>query len=485
MKGHGFTCGRRECDIRNHTPATEALPLARRAVVAHLVGALLLIVSGAARAQGVTESPAPFDSAGRIMTITPPLAARIALSPDVWPVSGDYEEARLYSSSTGGYVLAVHRRGGTIERHVIAPDAREALRAAVSRGMALAGRPVTEERPELISEPARGAFVRNQMLIAALIYGPAAATFPEDGSEQGAVYLLVTGGTFFALMAASKNVTVTRAQNHLATDGAYRGAFMARGLAFAFDVAEDDAWAASALVGGIVGSLAGFRLGRGYTDSEARAATFGSTTLGGTTAGLLGAFGAFENDQDTERVAVGAIVAAGLLGYPLGVRYPRRASYRVTAGDVMTLLPAGLVGAALAATPVANSDDRAVNALVTGGYLTGVLVADRWLVRRYDFTESEARLTQLGTLAGGLIGLGVSVMSDAGETAALGIVAVGGFAGMALTVAIADPQPAGTPTGMRFEPKGRRDARVELDPMSVAHALARTPGQHSLLRVRF
>ena len=452
-----------------------------------LAVALLLIGCGAANAQVVTESPTPFDSAGRIMTITPPLAARIALSPDVWPVTGDYEEARLYESSAGGYVLAVHRRGGTIERHVITPDAREALRFAVSRGMAVAGRPVSEERPELISEPARGAFVRNQMLIAALIYGPAAATLPEEPSQRTAAYLLVTGGTFFAIMAASKNLAVTRAQNHLATDGAYRGAFMARGLAFAtaLDEDDDDAWAASALVGGIVGSIAGFRLGRGYTDSEARAATFGSTTIGGTTAGLLGAFGAFEGDEDTERVAVGAIVAMGLLGYPLGVRYPRNASYRVTAGDVMTLLPAGLVGAALAASPVANSDDRVINAVVTAGYLTGVLVGDRLLVRPHDFTESEARLAQLGTLAGGLIGLSLVALAGIDETAAFALVGVGGLAGMALTVGITDPQPGGARTGMRVEPTGRREARVELEPMSIAHALARMPGRHSLLRIRF
>lgn len=452
-----------------------------------LVVALLLVFCKVTHAQVVTESPAPFDSAGRIMTITPPLAARIALSPDVWPVIGDYEEARLYSSSNGGYVLAVHRRSGTIERHSIAPDAREALRVAVSRGMAVAGRPVSEERPEMISEPARGAFVRNQMLIAALIYGPAAATFPEDGSQRTAAYLLVTGGTFFTLMAASKNIGVTRAQNHLATDGAYRGAFIARGLAFAFEVDDDDedAWAASALLGGIVGSLAGFRLGRGYTDSEARAATLGSTTLGGTMAGLLGAFGAFEGNDGSERAAVGAIVATGLLGYPLGVRYPRRAAYSVTAGDVMTLLPAGLVGGALAATAATNSDDRVISAVVTAGYLAGVLVGDRLLARQYDFTEGEARLTQLGTLAGGLMGLGVAVMADADETAALTLSAVGGFAGLALTVSIADPQRGGARTGMRFAPKGRRETRVELDPMSVANTLARLPGRHSLLRARF
>lgn len=455
--------------------------------MALLVGALLLVFSGVAQAQVVIESPAPFDSAGRITTITPPLAARIALSSDVWPVTGDYEEARLYSSSAGGYVLAVHRRGGTIERHSFSTEAREALRAAVSRGMAVAGRPVTEERPELISEPARGAFVRNQTIIAALIYGPAAATFPEDDGQRAGAYLLVTGGTFFALMAGSRNLTVTRAQNHLATDGAYRGAFMARGLAFAFGVEGDDAdaWAASALLGGIAGSIAGFQLGRGYTDSEARAATLGSTTLGGTTAGILGALGAFEGGGNKDRAAVGGIVAAGLLGYPLGVRYPRRARYRVTAGDVMVLLPAGVVGAALAATPVVNSDDRAINALVTAGYLTGVLIGDRLLVRQYDFTDGEARLTQLGTLAGGLIGLAVSAMSDASGTAALTLAAVGGFAGMALTVGIIDPQLASARTGMRFEPKGRRDRRVDLEPMSVAHTLARLPGQHSLVRVRF
>ena len=460
----------------------------RKTVVAPLAGALLFLFCTAAQAQVVTESPAPFDSAGRIMTITPSLAARISLATDVWPVTGDYEEARLYSSSAGGYVLAVHRRGGAFDRYPFSSDAREALRVAVSRGMAVAGRPVTEERPELISEPARGAFVRNQMIIAGVIYGPAAATFPDDASKRTAAYLLVTGGTFFVLMAASKNIVVTRAQNHLATDGAYRGAVMARGLAFALDVDEDDAnaWAASALVGGITGSIAGFRLGRGYTDSEARAATFGSTTVGGTTAGLLAVLGAFEGSGSGDRAAVAGIVAAGLLGYPLGVLYPRRASYRVTAGDVLTLLPAGLIAGALAATPVVDNDDeRTVSGLVTAGYLTGVLLGDWLLVRQYDFTESEGRLAQLGAVAGGLIGLGVSALGEVEDNGALALVAVGGFAGMALTVAISDAQPATPRTGTRFDRKRPRNARVELEALSVAHALAKVPGRHSLVRVRF
>ena len=54
--------------------------------------------------------------------------------------------------------------------------------------MAVAGRPVSEERPEVISEPARSAFVRTEMIIAALIYGPAVATFPEDDSKSAGAY---------------------------------------------------------------------------------------------------------------------------------------------------------------------------------------------------------------------------------------------------------------------------------------------------------
>ena len=455
--------------------------------VALFAGAVLVIFCNVAAAQVVTETPAPFDSAGRMMTITPQLASRIGLTAAVWPVEGEYEEARLYASSTGGYVLAVLRRGGAIERHVMSPDAREALQAAVSRGMEVAGRPVSEERPEVISEPARGAFVRNQMFAAALLYGPAAAAFPEDDSERAGAYLLVTGVTFIGLMAASQNINVTRAQNHLATDGAFRGALIARGLAFTFGVDDDnsDAWATSALVGGIGGTLAGFRLGRGYTDSESRAATFGSTTLAGTTAGLLGAFGAFEGDDSADRAAVGGIVAAGLLGYPLGVLYPRRAAYRVTAGDAMTLLPAALIGGALAASAGINGDDdRLVSGLATVGYLTGVVVGDRVFVRHYDFTESQARIARLGAVAGGLVGLGVTSLGEMDENATLALVAVSALAGLALTVSVSDPTLANARTGMRA-PDVRQDPRIELDPMSVAYALAGTRGQHALVRVRF
>ena len=70
------------------------------------------------------------------------------------------------------------------------------------------------------------------------------------------------------------------------------------------------------------------------------------------------------------------------------------------------------------------------------------------------------------------------------ENATLALVAVSALAGLALTVSVSDPTPANARTGMRA-PDGRRESRIELDPMSVAYALARTRGQHALVRVRF
>ncbi|CAN5833257.1 hypothetical protein BH11GEM1_BH11GEM1_35770 [soil metagenome] len=73
----------------------------------------LLVLLPATRAEAqARERPVPFDSAGRIMSISPPLAARLGLSAPLWPVTGDYIDARLYGIDVagGGFVLVVQRQ---------------------------------------------------------------------------------------------------------------------------------------------------------------------------------------------------------------------------------------------------------------------------------------------------------------------------------------------------------------------------------------
>jgi hypothetical protein len=307
----------------------------------------------------VVETPEPFDIAGQVRSISPPLAARLQLVLPAWPVTGDFVEARLFGISTGGFVIVVERRTGQLARYLLTTEQRDQLRAAVTASMARFGQVVGEERPLVISEPARGAFVRNQMVLAATVYGPALAALTGDPAVGSALYLVATGATFFTLSAMSRRVPVSRAQNHLSTDGALRGALMANGLVYVVseDNASTEAVALATLAGGIGGAVAGFRIGRGLTDSEAKASTAGSTFLAATTLGALGATGLLE-DRGSARLAVGTTIAAGLVGYPVGLLYPRRARYTVTAGDVDMLGTAAALGVLAALTPVVDVDAR-------------------------------------------------------------------------------------------------------------------------------
>ena len=94
------------------------------------MGALLLVATTSARAQ-VVERPVPFDSAGRLVVITPYIAERAALRAPWWPVSGDFTEARLYTVTDSIYVLAVGRKTGVVERYTISAVDRDAIRAIV------------------------------------------------------------------------------------------------------------------------------------------------------------------------------------------------------------------------------------------------------------------------------------------------------------------------------------------------------------------
>lgn len=426
-----------------------------------VVAAVLLSLGGAVGqvpAQ-VSERPVPFDSAGQVTSITPPLAARLALAPPAWPVSGAFVEARLYDLGNTRFVLVVQRAGGVVDRYEISAEGRESLQRAVAAGLATTGTLVVRDRQDAEFESASSAFVRNQTVLGALVYGPAAAALVDGGAGAGALYFATAGATFFTSLAISRSHTVTKAQNRLATDGGWRGALIGLGTKYAIS-GEDDEGSANAaviLAGGILGSAFGFNAGRPFTNSEATAATFGSTFAVLTAAGIIASFGGFEQSEtiaeggvsieedDENRAEVAGLVVAALAGYPLGLAYARRASYGVTAGDVGPLFAGGVIGALGASALVGeDSDDQAGAAVVTAGFLFGTLVTDRALVKPYDLTEGEGRLMGLGALAGGLAAMAIPTLaeSDDGRVyAALG--ALGGAVGMMITRSLLKPERAG------------------------------------------
>jgi hypothetical protein len=434
------------------------------------------------------ETPIPFDSAGRVMAVSPVLASRLRLEGGAWPVNGAYREARLYSvQPTGGFVLVVQRSDGALARTPLTDAQRDALRTLIDAAMITSGRPMGESGSEVVSEPAGFAFARDQALLGLWLYGPLAASLPDNSAGSGAAYLLAAGTSFFAAYGASQSYPITRAQNdlaaHLAVDGAAEGAL----VAYAANSDDDRATRAVMLGGAVAGSVAGLALGRPLTDAESHAASAGITMTGLTTWGVATAFGG------GGRGAAAAVAASAIAGYGIGLQYPRRASYPVTAGDVTGVYTSALLGAGVGGTIVADMkpSPAAAAAVLTPAYVAGAWLGDRLIAKPYNLTESQGRLLQVGAGAGALIGLALPVLAQSDDAAVtVGFAAAGGIIGASVMMATLTAHHTGLGTsetgGLRLDRKPRRSDGVHFDPVpALVGVFSRAPGRYSLLNWTF
>lgn len=453
--------------------------------------ALAIIALGVVTARSPaqqTETPLAFDSAGKVRSITPALVTRFHLAPPVWPVTGDFVEARLFQISSGGRVVTVERRTGAVERYAMSDEEAFAIIQAVDAGLTRLKPTDSAPRTAVLSAPAGGTFARNQMALTWILYGPLLASIANDGKTGTALYLLATGASYFITSGMSKKMSVTRAQNHLASDGAFRGWGVAAGLLYSSsaDVGQK-AYSGFGLAGAVGGAIAGFKYGRGLTDAEAQAASAFSTFSALTALGLTVTAGV-SGDRDEGKVAIGTAVGAGLVGYLQGPNYTRKSRYNVTRGDVQLLTIGALLGTMTAVTPIVGSDvDEKVGfGVATAGMLTGLLVADRALVRPYDHSSSEASQIWLGTLAGGLMGSAIAVLIEPAAAGAMALVTAGAIAGTLAGHALANPARATQQS--RVTPSFERSVgglRLELNPASALMSAARVPGRHALVTLTF
>ena len=416
--------------------------------------------------------------------MTPFLADRAALRPPWWPVSGEFTEARLFTANDSTYVLAVTRKTGVVERYTLSGTDRDAIRAVVSR----LPREVIVARTD-----ARNAFIRGQTFLGLFVYGPAfAGAIGDNAGTQSAGYLVVAGGSFFAASEISRRMFISRPQADLSTNMGLNGALAGWATTYLLS-GGDKAQFAGALIGGLTGATIGVRSARNMTEADAVAMGWGSDI------GALIAFGTMEalrgksdctfdpatgltsctSRRLSDRSEVAIVLASGIIGYPLGLLYPRNATYNVTAGDVETLAPATALGAGAGIAFLGrDASYRQFATLATVGGVLGMMAGDRFLVQRYDHTRAEADRISLGTGAGALMGAGIAALgkSSRENPHVIGGLAVGGgLAGLIITERYLRPNPdAGRP---RF--------RVTFNPASIPLLAARTPGNHSLIDVRF
>lgn len=447
-----------------------------------LFGAVLCFSAGSVAGAQVIERPVPFDSAARVMVLSPMIAERAGLGPPSWPVSGDFVEARLYTVTDSSYILTVRRGTGVVERYNLSATDREAIRVNVSR-----------LPPDVVRErnDAGNAFIRNQTLLGVFIYAPAfSAAIGENAAGAIAGYLVVAGGSFFAASEIARRMFISRAQNDLSFNTGRNGALGTGAVVFMLG-GGDKARAAGAFVGGLAGTAVGLRFGRGMTEAEAVGAGFGAdlgALIGWGTVSALDGESRCTTDVNglttcgeriSDKAKAFTIVASGLIGYPLGVLYPKNSSYNVTPGDIQVLWPATAVGvmAGISFLPESPKEHVAYAAATIGGIL-GTLGGDIFLVRRRDHSRTDAGRVTLGTVAGGLMGGGIAALIDTNlgnPQMVFALTTIGGLVGLAVTEATIDPR----------KDAGRQRIRVTFNPAGLATLATGTQGMHSLLTVRF
>lgn len=459
--------------------------------------ALFLLAASRAGAQAV-ETPEPFDSAGRVTALTPLMAAKLSLSPPAWRITGDYTAARLFSIGDQGYVIVVERRDGSLERYAITRQDRDYLRAKVATmpvglneqvgaGLGKVNTGLTEVRQEIARAAINDEFVLHQGALALTVYGPSFAYALSDRTAgRVAAYILGAGGTFYAATQITRNQTISHPQNLLATHAALHGAGIGLGIAHALG-GNANVDGAMAFAGGIGGTAFALAAGPGVKESDVAGAAVGSDGALLVAYLLLRAGHDASHDFPTKSEA-GVLAGSALIGYPLGLAYARNARYNVTAGDVGALLTTGTIGG-LAAGTVAHaltrtsSSDRHRSAVYTsaaGGFLLGAAAGDVLLVRRFDHTGGEAAVLGLGAAAGALMGAGAFTLVKPhrrnDEVAPYVIATAGAVAGLAVAEAFMPPRgDAG------------RQARldVHVNPLGLALAATRSPGQHSIVEITF
>jgi hypothetical protein len=505
-------------------PATTMRRLVHVAATLLLAGAL---PASALRAQQ-EETPVTFDAAQRMTAITPMLAERLKLQAPAWPVTGGFREARLYAVGDAR-VLVVQRQDGTLVRYALDAAAAQSLQQAVEEGMRLSGNPAGEPNAYVYSEVAGTRFARKQLLWGTLLHGPLLASFADNGETGMALYF--TGAAMPSLMALgfARDGVLTRSQTDLGMDATLRwaalGSFGYRALTG--QNRAHDSHAAAVLGSSILGTAAGLAVGRGLTDGEAAGMIAGSNYMLAITTGFMGMAGAFEDTCEqmsgissqwnyatgqwedrtitwddcrshTSQAEWGTLLAAGVVGYPLGLAYTRRKAYTVTAGDANALLVPAAIGTLAALTAIGDdTDDKTAFGIATGGLVLGLVAGDRLLVKPFDYTRSQATGLRVGAIGGGLLGLAAAAGADDGRTAAASA-AVGMALGTAFAHTMLRPRRASSREVLREArlPDGRDGDRLasraaaprvqwQLDPAGLAMAAARAPGRHGILSLTF
>ncbi|MFW6330347.1 MAG: hypothetical protein ACOC3J_01345 [Gemmatimonadota bacterium] len=366
---------------------------------------LLALVPGLAG----QEVQVPLDEAGEVEEIDRRLAERLGLFLDDYP---ELEVVRLYEDAAGGYVLEVTiRRDGRSARQrmpLTAADVR-ALRDRVTTAL-------SRRAPEVVlDQDGRFLLLGTTTLLGLGYYGWAVPAVLDIDSGRGtlAAYMLTAGASFVAPYLYTKSRAVTYGMANAGFWGATRG--LGHGAYLAHTIQDNPGFRTTAGLGmaaSLAEGLLGYNWARATDMSAGHAHTIGNFGDYGTL--LAGELMIVAQPADHQPV-FGALLLGGLAGVAAGAGIAPSLPY--TWGDAEIQRAGTLLGTAhglivfdwFAGDDATDDELRALGGLLMAGSAAGGYLAHRRL-EGLDFSAGQGILVDLGTLAGGLVGMGLAVL---------------------------------------------------------------------------
>ncbi len=427
-----------------------------KAIRIALLSMLLTVsVAGVLSAQ---EVQIPIDDEGRLQRITPELEEELKLFTE-YP---GFIDARLFRLSENRYELEIEYAENGETRRSRREMSHEDMRAF---RLTVADRLRMRAPGLLVDHEGRSSFITGMTALSLGFYGWAVPVTMGVRSPNVAVgsYMMISGAGFLIPYLATKNSRVTDGMATLGIQGGIRG--IADGLLLYWlaspGSSNERELMGAAVAGSVTELIVGYNvaaisdLSGGSASVISAAGNFGLGIGLGTY--LLIAKDSFSDNRLAPALGLGMSAA----GYVVGVVMANDAHY--TTGDATVLSTLGGLCAYAPPALLSLTDSEDENLYISSsiaGAIGGLILGHSFLATR-DFTTSQGTYISLGTSAGGLMGLGIAMLSaDSGSDASyfLTLSALGAGAGFAILASSfseeAESAASGLSMGFQVSPLG-------------------------------
>jgi hypothetical protein len=375
------------------------------------------------------EISVPFDTRSTLYKITEKENRYLQL----YKGENTFTEAILFQQNDSAFILEITvENAGRLQRfrNELNKNGVSLLRARVDSVLTMTNVLLNQEGRDLLMAATTVAGVSTYAGMTVNIFN-----FNETRANV-ATYLIVSGSSFFIPYYLTRNEPISYGQANLVYYSLGRG--MLHGVLLSLIVKKDPQFQFTSALGvtaGIGEALAGYHLAKDYKISDGQAnlmCAYGD-------AGMIGAFLLanqlhlvdFNNDFVfwKQQVTFGLVLTSGISGMAIAAQ--KKYFERYSAGDAEIIKTSAFLGAFIPLSIVDAFNPQDERYYTGAALVCGIagFYAGHKLVQNQQFAFTHGFLTELGTIAGSLLGAGVGYIIKDDPTIILASSAIGGVAG--------------------------------------------------------